>query len=196
MIRTFAAIKVDPRKELIDLLDGCRERFIPSHVKWVEFHNLHITLRFFGNTDTETIPTIVEKLYAIAEDQEPFSFEISGIGAFGSTVSPKIIYAGVLESTPIQNLSNAIELLARQVGFEPQSNDKTPHLTLGRLKGNGNEITTKELITLFKDKRFGNFYAENIYLYQSVSTGAGPLYRPIEIIPLKRLDSTSSENGY
>lgn len=196
MIRTFAAIKVDQSKELIDLLNQCRERFSPSQVKWVEPHNLHITLRFFGNTDTGTIPKIVEKLYAIAEEQEPFSVEISGIGAFGSSFSPKIIYAGVLESTPIQNLYNAVEQLARQVGFEPQSNDKTPHLTLGRPKGKGNEIPTKDLITLFKDRYFEKFYAENIYLYQSVSTGAGPFYRPIEIIPLKRLDSSPSENGY
>lgn len=195
MIRTFAAIKVDPSKELIDLLDRCREHFIPSQVKWVELHNLHITLRFFGNTEIETIPTIIEKLSVVAQNQAPFSIEIAGIGAFGTSASPKIIYAGILESTPFQQLSIDIERLARQVGFEPQCNDKTPHLTLGRPKGNGNEVPTNELITLFNGRSFGKFYAENIYLYQSISTGTGPLYQPIEIVPLKLLDSSPSENG-
>lgn len=185
MIRTFAALKVDHNKELSDLFDFCKKHFYPSNVKWVEWHNLHITLRFFGNTETETIPTLVSELKTIAQHQQPFNFELRDIGIFGSETSPRIIYAGVSDQGPIQSLSEDIEKLARKVGFEPQSSIPTPHLTLGRPKGIGNEIPTRELIQLFDHKSFGFFHTNTIYLYQSISTGMGPLYQPIEIIPLK-----------
>lgn len=185
MIRTFAAIKVDPNKELSDLFDFCKKHFYQSNVKWVEPHNLHITLRFFGNTETETIPTLVSELKTIAQHQQPFDFELKEIGIFGPEAFPRIIYAGVADQGPIQFLSTAIEQLARRVGFEPQNSVLTPHLTLGRPKGIGNEGPTRELIQLFNHKCLGCFHTNTIYLYQSVSTGTGPLYQPIEIIPLK-----------
>lgn len=185
MIRTFAAIKVEPIKELADLFDFCKKHFSSSNVKWVEPHNLHITLHFFGNTEPETVPTLVNELKNIAQHQQPFDFELREIGVFGSETSPRIIYAGVADQGRIQSLSADIEQLARKVGFEPQSSALTPHLTLGRPKGIGNEVPTRELIQLFNHKSFGFFRTNTIYLYQSVSTGTGPLYQPIEIIPLK-----------
>jgi len=184
MIRTFAAIKVAPNKELSDLFDFCKKHFASSRVKWVEPHNLHITLRFFGNTEADTIPTLVSELKNIGQHQQPFDFELKEIGMFGSEASPRIIYAGVVDQGPIESLSTDIEQLARRVGFEPQNSVLTPHLTLGRPKGIGNEGPTRELIRLFKHKSLGCFHTNTIYFYQSVSTGTGPLYRPIEIVPL------------
>lgn len=185
MVRTFAAIKIEPTKELVDLINFCQKRLCKLKVKWVEPYNLHITLRFFGNTSPEQISAIGEQLRTIAQRQPPFDFELYELGIFGSVALPKIIYAGVADNQPIHLLSEEIEQVARLLDFEPQTSSLTPHVTLGRPKGGDNEVPTRELIQLFKNKSIGKFHADSIYFFESVSTRTGPLYRPIEVISLK-----------
>ena len=193
-MRTFIAVKIEPNKELTSLIHTCKSLFEPADVKWVEEHNLHVTLRFFGNTPQEIFPTIINELKKIAQNQESFDIELCEIETFGTPTAPKVIYAGVLPCPALINLSSAVEQLACSVGFNAQTNPFTHHLTLGRPKSSSSKASMQKLREKFRNKSFGKFTIDSIYFYQSVSTGKGPLYLPIEIIRLG-LNASPSKNG-
>ena len=184
MMRTFVAVKIEPNKELASLIHTCKSIFEPTDVKWVEVHNLHVTLRFLGSTPQELFPTIISELRKIAQAQAPFDLELCEIKTFGTPAAPKVIYAGILPCPALINLSSAVEQLACSVGFDAQTNPFTHHLTLGRPKGSSNKASIQKLEENFRDKSFGKFTIDSLHFYQSVSTGKGPLYLPIEIIRL------------
>ena len=50
MQRIFAAIKIVPDEELSKLIKRLQTALANEKIKWVEPWNLHITLKFFGET--------------------------------------------------------------------------------------------------------------------------------------------------
>ena len=57
-LRTFIAVKIEPQAELIELIEHLKKIFEKEKIKWVEENNLHLTLKFLGDTS----PTQVEEV--------------------------------------------------------------------------------------------------------------------------------------
>jgi 2'-5' RNA ligase len=92
--RLFVALPVDEavRAAAAEIIDGLRKT--GADYKWVEPRNLHLTLRFFGETPLDRIPQI-EALMADASVRPPFELVFSGLGAFSSWEDPRVVWLGV-----------------------------------------------------------------------------------------------------
>ena len=64
---------------------------------------------------------------------EPFELEFSELGTFGGK-DPKVIYAGLKPSPPLERLQRAHDTAARSAGLPPEGKPFKPHVTLARLK--------------------------------------------------------------
>lgn len=128
MPRLFSAIELPEsvRDQLSDL-----ERPIPG-AKWVDPDDLHITLRFAGDVEGRVAREFADFL----GDIEPDAFQISldGLGAFGGK-EPRVIWAGVAASPPLEALARACERAARSAGLAAETRPYKPHVTLARLRG-------------------------------------------------------------
>ena len=90
-IRSFLAIDLDDdfKPKVNKIIKEFKK--IDANIKFVDLNNLHFTLKFFGDIDTEGIDLISKKIEKVADDFEPFNIKISGCGMkySGATYSYK-----------------------------------------------------------------------------------------------------------
>lgn len=56
---------------------------------------IHLTLRFLGAVTTAELQKVQAAAQSAAEEHEPVSFEVRGVGAFPNESRPRVIWAGV-----------------------------------------------------------------------------------------------------
>ena len=107
-------------------------------MRWVNPDGIHLTLKFLGETDPGLVGKILGGLERAAAGIRPFNLCLSGIGAFPSVSSPRVIWVGVKGDLDlVGELQGRIDREMRSVGgFSVEGRSFTPHLTLGRLGDN------------------------------------------------------------
>ena len=103
-------------------------------IKWVKPEQMHLTLLFLGQIETETqiqIETIIQDL---AGKTLPFCVTISDIGVFPETQAPKVLWAGVSEEETLMRCQMQLSKTLSMMGLPPDVRPFRPHLTLARIK--------------------------------------------------------------
>lgn len=148
-------------------------------IRWIPVQNVHLTLKFLGEVQEETIPAIEKRLSSVCAGFKPFSITASGIGAFPSLKHPATIWVGLDASGELEQLARAVDLSMAALGFEKEERQFSPHLTIGRVKDRkGIEPVIKELYT-FKDVFFGSIEVNEVLLMRSVLKPTGAEYSKI-----------------
>ena len=149
----------------------------PSYVKWVEKENLHITLKFLGETDKKT--DIEKKIKEIENRFSPFEVSLKDIGAFPTPKRARILWIGVEEGMEkLCELFKAIDNKTAELGFEEETRKFTPHITFARVK--------KEKYSLPENINFSfdPFPVNEVVLFKSTLTPKGAIYESLSKIPL------------
>ncbi len=138
-MRTFVAIEIPPnlkqrlRTEQQRLQDRLASHNLPPALRWTNTHNLHLTLRFLGETEDSQRRQMQIRLTEIAAEHEAFTLTLSRIGCFTSWEKLRVLWVGISgETVALEALQAEIESLARQVGFAPDRKRFSPHITLAR----------------------------------------------------------------
>jgi len=85
-----------------DLLNQLKTK-IKVGIRWVASENIHLTLKFLGNTSENLIPKISDGLSAALGDVRSFQFEVGGFGAFPTLKHPRTLWVGIAPNTDLQN---------------------------------------------------------------------------------------------
>jgi 2'-5' RNA ligase len=82
-IRAFIAIELSPeiRSQLGELIQKFKTLRITG-VRWVAVENIHLTLKFLGNTNSANLSRLSKILQTTAVGHSPFPFQVSGVGVF------------------------------------------------------------------------------------------------------------------
>lgn len=106
-----------------------------GHVSWVKPENLHLTMKFLGNTRPSQAERLLASLAHKAMKLSPFEIAFGGLGVFPTLRRPRIIWLGVSEGAgSLEGLAAKVEGAAAKAGFSRESRRFSPHLTLGRVK--------------------------------------------------------------
>ena len=142
-LRTFIA--VDPGKTIRARLVSLQESLARagSAMKWVEPENLHVTLLFLGEVDNRNVPDVCRAVSACCREIEAFEMTVGGVDCFGSPRRPRTVWAGLIEGGPeLVALHDAAPgAAAARLGLLSALKIRpfTPHITLGRVKGERND---------------------------------------------------------
>lgn len=140
--------------------------------RWMRREQLHLTLRFIGETDGRQGRDIDDALTTIAAPG--FALELHGVGTFGSR-EPRQLWAGVRTNPALMHLQKKIETALQRVGFEAEQRKFTPHVTLARLKA----VSKPKLIEYLSHHALYTSAAFDVtafQLYRSTPTPNGSLY--------------------
>ena len=90
-IRALLAIDLDD--DLKPKINKVIKQFkqIDTNIKHVELLNLHLTLKFFGEIDTEGLKLLESKIANVVSEFKPFNVKIKGCGAFPNNNHIKVI---------------------------------------------------------------------------------------------------------
>lgn len=185
MKRLFASIKIKADSQFLALFEELKQGLRHEKIKWVEVDNLHLTLKFFGETHEDKVQEIVEALNSGIENHEKFSLKISTLGIFGSSYNPKLIWAGLQNTKPLLKLVTSVNKEIEKIGFFQDRQNFVPHLTLGRIKNLSDRNLFQEIISDYKEEYFQEVLVTEVYLFESTLTCEGPIYKVIKKFELK-----------
>ena len=191
-IRCFVAVEIP--ESIQDLLTEIQEAFRPKieRASWTRPRNIHLTLKFIGEVENNSVNQIDASLHRTAGQQKPFSIEIGGVGAFPNLVQPRVLWVGIKRGTiQLSTLASTIDDELVKLGFSNE-NRFHPHLTLARLKNQVNLSTYSKLFKKFETIEGAFLTVDKITLVKSELRPSGAVYTPIQNYQLGR---EKVENG-
>ena len=122
-IRSFIAIELpgELRQSLARLQDRLKSGgSVP--VRWVDSGNIHLTLKFLGDIDTEIIGRMTSALENAANGIHPFDIRVSGPGVFPNMKRVQVIWVGLAgELEKLAQLQKNIEANLAPLGFPSEA---------------------------------------------------------------------------
>jgi RNA 2',3'-cyclic 3'-phosphodiesterase len=189
-IRTFVALELPASVQLFLGRISSELKKAGGDVKWVTPNNIHLTLKFVGNTGLETIPLIQSSLENIFLGQEPLDLEVKSLGVFPGFRRPRVVWAGIHNKQKmLEQLAKKVDLSLALLGFEPEQRAFNGHLTLGRVRSNDGLQPLVEAIRRLESISGPTFLADHVVLFQSILKPSGAEY-----LPLFRFDLCESDD--
>lgn len=150
--------------------------------RWVEEENLHLTLRFIGEIDSDLENTVVDALSEI--HVKPFMLPVSGLGSYKVRGKPSVIWAGLGGGHPhLFQLQRKIENLLVGLGFRMERKAFHPHITLARTL-HAHPQTVEKFLKRHRAFEAPPLRVQSFALYSSHLTPEGSIYQPELAWPL------------
>jgi 2'-5' RNA ligase len=111
---------------------------LPGLVIWERASNLHLTLKFLGDTSKEIQSQLIEQLNEVTQALVPFRLKLGRLGVFPRRHHLNVIWASVEgQIDELKELRKSVASVTKQLGFK--SNSFNPHVTIGRLAASAAE---------------------------------------------------------
>jgi 2'-5' RNA ligase len=187
-LRVFIA--VDPGKAILSRCTSLQETLARSAdgVRWEKPENLHVTLLFLGDVDERDLLPVCEAVSAVCAECDAFPVSVSGVGCFPNLHRPRIIWAGLTTGTAeLVALHDALEAPLIELGcYRREERKYTPHLTLGRVKGDGLSYKLATALTKQLQWRGGESEVDEVLVMSSELTRDGPIYSVVSTAKLRK----------
>ena len=180
MRRIFAAIKITPDENFLNVYYQLVKSLKQEGIKWVEPENFHLTLKFFGEISDDSIDIICEALDDITLSSEPFDISIRKTGVFGSRYNPKVIWFGIEDEGHLAELAEKVLSRMDKTGFARDRQNFVPHLTVGRIRRLSDKDRFQRIIKKFAEAELMQIHVREILLYESHLKPRGPVYETLE----------------
>ncbi|HEY8149625.1 MAG TPA: RNA 2',3'-cyclic phosphodiesterase [Vicinamibacteria bacterium] len=176
-IRAFVALPLPDtlRRAVAETIQGLTPS-LPG-VRFVRDEGAHVTLRFLGWTQADTIGALQAPLRAAAAACPPLDLAVRGLGTFPERGRPRVLWLGLGVPRAAAALQAACESAAVAAGFEPETRAFHPHLTLGRWRD-------RKPRPSLPDVDLGSAHVRELVLYRSDLRPSGSVYTPLAVFPL------------
>jgi RNA 2',3'-cyclic 3'-phosphodiesterase len=178
-VRLFIAIEIPEniRTAFASLL-----RDFPAlapQLKWVRPENLHVTLKFLGETDPSKLGTLQNMLSGV-RSSEPVNLEFRGLGFFPNEKRPRVFWAGMEASANLKTLAADIDQAVHNLGFTLEERPYAPHLTLARISLPIIPPKLRQAITEKSGQSFGSLTTREFHLIESKLKPTGAEYTTVQ----------------
>jgi 2'-5' RNA ligase len=170
--------------EIFKAIDG-----VDGKIKKVEPDNVHLTLKFMGDTRIAMVHDIVDIMRDAVKDASPFSLSFKGVGAFPKRDYVKVLWVGVEGAEGIETvkgISRHIDKVLSHLGFKRDKRGFSPHLTVARVKFVRDKRALRHVFDAFEGVEFGKVDVASIKLKKSVLSPKGPTYSTVEEVEIKQ----------
>ncbi len=176
--RGFIAIDIPILQKISDLINEIKSS--GANIKTVEPENIHITLKFLGDTNEEKIDRINEIILTSIKGIKPFDIKLKSTGFFPNQNYIKIIWIGIENTNQMQIIAEKIDEELSKIGFNKEKRKFSAHLTIGRIRSAQNKDNLIQIINKYKDVEFASIKVDKVKLKKSVLTSKGPIYSTLK----------------
>ena len=176
-VRAFCAVPI--HKELRELIGKLQKDLAPElpGVRWSRPDNLHLTLRFFGEIEVESLEKAAKVMLSVSALGSPFQLVLNHLGAFPSTARPRVLWLGFEASTAMQQLVERLGKALASAGIPRDLRPFVPHLTLGRARRRLPDVTP--LLRRYSQNIQWFMPVEQVVFYQSQLLPQGAVHTPL-----------------
>jgi 2'-5' RNA ligase len=181
-VRLFIAIEIpnEIRNALMAFVNELRPT--APRGKWVRAENLHVTLKFLGETAPEKSSRIQNAL-SLIHDKEPVTLNFRGLGFFPNERRPRVFWVGMEASDNLKTLAEMIDGEMHKLGFPLENRPFTPHLTLTRFEPPGLPPQLGAAAKSHAAREFGSHTAREFHLIESKLKRTGAEYTTLQSVP-------------
>ena len=164
-------------------------------IKWVAPENIHLTLKFLGETEQLLVTKIGAEMKSVAADFPSFSCKLREIGGFPNLRKPRVLWTGIgpdSETNRLAELASTVDNRMHKLGFGMENRPFKSHLTIGRVRNRQNRLDGDQmpdnLREIVKDvlESSHEFRLTKIILFKSTLSSSGPVYEALESADLDR----------
>lgn len=158
----------------------------PPGLRFTQPDQAHITLKFLGDTDEAALPDLESALEdaVVAAGVTPFEATFGGLGAFPSEDYIRVVWLGTESGAePLTRVHETIESATIALGYDPESHDFTPHITLARMEHAGGKEDVQHALRT-QNPTVGTMDVTEVRLKESVLGPDGPTYSTRRSFPL------------
>lgn len=178
-MRVFVAIPVpfDLKKQMADVPKRLLYH-LNTPVRWVNKEDYHVTVKFCGDVDMQSLPELIELLEKTTSKHKAFEIAYSHFTVWPET-KPRIILLHIAHNKVLEKLVKEVskEIDKSELIFKQFYGMKSPHLTLGRVKGKW-EDDAFSLQVGFEQQ------VDELQLISSELTPEGPIYTVLQSFKL------------
>jgi 2'-5' RNA ligase len=152
-----------------------------SGIRWVEPNQMHMTLRFIGDTDYTQEAAVRAALQEVTF--APFELQVRGVGQFPEQGAASVLWAGIEFSDPLESLAKEVDrvLIARKL--KPDRKPFEAHITLGRMRNPMRPDKLKKFYAQNEGFELEPFKVTEFALYSSLLTPNGSIYTQEQTYP-------------
>jgi 2'-5' RNA ligase len=182
MFRGFIAIEIPATQSIIEFENAIAKT--SADVKLVEPENIHLTLKFLGDTNEDRIEAIGHVIEESVANIKPFTLTLKGTGVFPNEKYVKVIWVGIVNGDNLSSIARSIDEKLVPLGFSKEQRGYSAHLTIGRVRTAKNKDQLLTAIQKYKEKEFLQQEVSSVMLKKSDLTPKGPIYTTLREIPL------------
>jgi|SRR6516164_8772419 2'-5' RNA ligase len=181
-MRLFVAIQIpsEIRAGLAAFVSDLRA--LAPLAKWVRTNNMHVTLKFLGETDSAKFGQVHAGLAAIRSAQA-VTLKFRGLGFFPNEKRPRVLWAGMDASPNVASLAADIDQAMHRLGFPLEERAFTAHLTLARFNPPGLSAKLQAAVQQNLSRGFGSLTAAEFLLIESKLKPTGAEYTTLQSFP-------------
>ncbi len=179
-IRTFLAFPIP--KEIKGYFKNMLEPIIDKHdkINWVRRENIHITLNYLGETDSEQLEDHGTHIESVINDFPSFKLGTTDTGIYPHANEPRVLWVGTASyDQTLGSFKQKLDIELKHLGYELDKRQFQPHITLGRVKSISRKSTFihKFLATGVRDF---NFDVDTVMWMKSTLTPMGAEYEELK----------------
>lgn len=185
-LRTFLAISIPCGTEFPALVEKLKKNLQhEKYINYVKTNQIHLTLKFVGDTSEEDVPTIIEACQKVAKNHQPFSMDFNRTGLFGSNRVPRVLWLGMTEqSKALSDLEVDILNAFDKIGYLRDRQNFVPHLTICRIKQLVDKQFFMQIYNSIEQKTYLHADVKELVYFQSFLQPTGPYYKVLKKIAL------------
>ncbi|MEE9572880.1 MAG: RNA 2',3'-cyclic phosphodiesterase [Candidatus Neomarinimicrobiota bacterium] len=135
LLRTFISVTLPKKIVSVSNMLKTTVNSKKDNVKWVNPGNIHLTLKFLGDTPFDTVDEINKTLKDLVTSHSALELVINETGCFPKIERPRVLWLGVDgEITQLQDFVSDLNVKLEKLGFPLDENKYIPHITLARIK--------------------------------------------------------------
>ncbi len=189
-VRAFIAIETprDVQAIIARRTSALRQKLPAPLVRWVPASNIHLTLKFLGETSLAMLEQLTPLLGAEAAEHTVFYMSAGGLGVFPSRAQPRVIWIGLTSPPTLQTMQRNVESICARLGYPPEDRPFSPHLTIGRINQRLNAEEKQRVRLALEETQIGELGAipvSAIHVFKSDLRPDGAVYTRLYTLPLK-----------
>lgn len=189
IVRTFIALELPSnlQKELDKASVSLQRELKDLPLRWVRTENIHLTLKFIGETPQEKVAEIADVLKAQAAKVAPFEIALDRFGVFPDLRKPLVLWVGVNAPESLGQLQQQLEAELAAMGIPAEQRKFSPHLTLARVRRDPRMANLKRIGEMMAQAQLQNQTVgliNSVTLFRSDLKPGGSVYNPLSRSPL------------
>lgn len=182
--RGFIAVEVPVSSQIKSFQRDIKQT--NARVKLVEPENIHITVKFLGDTPLNQIQVIESLMKDAISSVKPHTIRLEGTGVFPNENYIKVIWIGIKEAEQLSTIASMLNDQCTKIGVKKDKRGFSAHLTIGRMKSAQGKDQIVHLLQKYHDTCFAEIPVNELHLKKSTLTPTGPIYETLSTIKIEK----------